>query len=124
MRLLRPRGPRRHPAGMAFVPPEDAAGYAGRATLLLGDEVLAVVVHLGGHLEPLDGHYHWYGRIERSADLVAAKDAGATTAELAIGDRAPVAVRLAEYDSWGHVQVNGTGAPPFALHAVEVDLPL
>ncbi|KAA1419445.1 DUF4873 domain-containing protein [Nocardioides humilatus] len=121
---LRRRGkPRRHPVGMAFVPPEHDDGYAGRATLLVGDEVLAVTVHLAGHLEPLDGRYHWYGRIERSDDLVAAKDAGATSGELAIHGNAPAPVRLAEYDAWGHVQVNGTGAPPYALEAVEVDLP-
>jgi hypothetical protein len=109
---------------MAFVPPEEETGYAGRATLLLGADALAVTVHLAGHLEPLDGRYHWYGRVERCAELVAAKDAGATTGALAVGDRAPVPVRLAEYDPWGHVQVNGTGTPPYTLHAVEVDLPV
>lgn len=108
---------------MAWVPPEEESGYDGRATLLVGDQVLEVTVHLAGHLEPLDGHYHWYGRVERAADVVAAKDAGATDAALVIADRAPAPFRLAEYDAWGHVQVKGTGAPPYPLEPVEVDLP-
>lgn len=114
---------RRHPRGMAWLPPEEESGYDGRATLLVGEDALAVTVHLDGHLEPLDGRYHWYGRIERTADLVAAKDGGATAGRLAIDGRAPVAVRLAEYDAWGHVQVNGLGAPPYPLAQVELDLP-
>lgn len=109
---------------MAFVPPEEETGYDGRATLLVGDDVLAVTVHLDGHLEPLDGLFHWYGRIDRAADLVAVKDGGATTGELVIGDGEPRPVRMAEYDAWGHVQVSGTGAPPYPLAAVEVELPL
>ena len=55
--------------------------------------------------------------------MVAAKDAGATSGELVIGGGAPAPVRLAEYDPWGHVQVTGTGAPPYPLEAVEVELP-
>ena len=96
---------------MAWVPPEEETGYDGSAVLHLGDRVLDVVVHLDGHLEPLDGLFHWYGRIERSEELVAAKESGATTGRLVIGARDPVPVRLAELDPWGHVQVNGTGEP-------------
>lgn len=121
--MRRRRAHRRHPAGMAFVPPEHDDGYAGPATLVVGDDVVAVTVHLAGHLEPLDGRYHWYGRIERCAALVAAKDAGATTGDLVIGDGAPATLRLAEHDAWGHVQVSGTGAPPYPLESVEVELP-
>lgn len=107
---------------MAWVPPDEVSGYAGAATLLVGDRALDVVAHLDGHLEPLDGRYHWYGRLERTDDLAAAKDGGATTGALVI-DGAPAPVRLAEYDPWGHVQVGGSGRPPYSLEPVEVDLP-
>jgi len=60
---------------------------------------------------------------DRSDDLVAAKDAGATAADLVIAGGPPAELRLAEYDPWGHIQVSGTGAPPYSLEAVEVDLP-
>ncbi|GAA3814545.1 DUF4873 domain-containing protein [Nocardioides panacisoli] len=108
---------------MAWLPPEEESGYAGPARLVLGGDQLDVTVRLAGHLEPLDGRFHWYGRIERTADVVALKDGGAVTGELAIGDRGPAAVRLAEYDAWGHVLVTGVGAPPYPLEPVEVSVP-
>ena len=108
---------------MAWLPPEEESGYDGPAALLVGDRTIDVTVHLDGHLEPLDGRFHWYGRIDRSDDLVAAKDAGATVAHLAIAGGRPAELRLAEHDPWGHVQVNGTGAPPYSLEAIEVELP-
>lgn len=105
------------------MPPEDDDGYTGPARLLVDGEELAVRVRLAGHLEPLDGRFHWYGRVDRSDAVVAAKDGGATRATLAVGAAAPVEARLAEYDAWGHVLVSGLGAPPYPLPAVEVDLP-
>ena len=110
---------------MAWLPPEEETGYDGSAVLLLGERAIDVVVHLDGHLEPLDGLFHWYGRIDvGSAAVAAAKDAGRRPARLVIGGGAPCpAVRLAEYDPWGHVQVTGTGAAAvLRSSAVEVDL--
>jgi hypothetical protein len=108
---------------MAWLPPQEESGYAGAAELRVGADVLAVTVRLAGHLEPLDGNFHWYGRVERSPEVVALKDGGAVSGELGIGDRGPVPVRLAEYDAWGHVLVTGVGAPPYALDPVEVIVP-
>ena len=109
---------------MAWLPPTEESGYDGAAVLLLDGHAVDVTVHLDGHLEPLDGLFHWYGRIERSVEVAAAKDAGATAAELVIGDRAPAALRLAEVDPWGHVQDGGTGPPPYPLEQVEVEVPV
>jgi len=109
---------------MAWVPPEEPAGYDGAARLIVGDQEIAVTVHLDGHLEPLDGRFHWYGRIERSTAVTAIKDGGATTGMVQIGDASPAELRLAEYDPWGHVQVNGTGVPPYPMDSVEIDLPV
>ena len=108
---------------MAWVPPEEETGFSGEASLIVGDQVMDVVVHLDGHLEPLDGRFHWYGRIERCADVEAVKAAGATTGLLVIGELPPAELRLAEYDAWGHVQVKGVGAPPYPMDSVEIDLP-
>ncbi|HJR89296.1 MAG TPA: DUF4873 domain-containing protein [Aeromicrobium sp.] len=108
---------------MAWSPPEEPTGFSGRATLTVGDQVVDVTVHVDGHLEPLDGRYHWYGRIERSAAVAAIKDAGATFGVLSIDGAATAELRLAEYDPWGHVQVNGVGAPPYPMEPVEIDLP-
>lgn len=108
---------------MAWSPPDEVTGFSGEASLIIGDQVMDVVVHLDGHLEPLDGRFHWYGRIERSAAVDAVKDAGATAGQLVIGELPPAELRLAEHDPWGHVQVKGVGAPPYPMDSVEIDLP-
>lgn len=108
---------------MAWVPPEEASGYDGEARLIVGDQEVPVMLHLGGHLEPLDGRFHWYGRVERSAAVKAIKDGGATIGMVQIPGAPPAELRLAEYDPWGHVQVNGTGAPPYPMDSVEIELP-
>lgn len=108
---------------MAWSPPDEVTGFSGEASLIVGDRVMDVVVHLDGHLEPLDGRFHWYGRIERCAAVEAVKDAGATTGLLVVGELPPAELRLAEYDPWGHVQVKGVGAPPYPMDPVEIDLP-
>jgi hypothetical protein len=108
---------------MAWLPPEESTGYDGQATLTVGGQPIEVTVHLDGHLEPLDGRFHWYGRIERSTAVAAVKDAGGTSGTVAIDDRPPVELRLAEYDPWGHIQVNGTGVPPYPMDRVEIELP-
>lgn len=115
------RRPRRT-ARPRWTPDPEQSGYRGPARLSLDERDVDVTVHLDGHLEPLDGHYHWYGRIERCPELSAAKQAGAVTAWLTIDGRSPVPLRLAEVDPWGGVQVNATGVPPYPLEPVEIDV--
>lgn len=82
--------------------------YEGPA--LVGE--LPVTVHLSGRWEPVDGRYHWSGRIEpfdAVADLVRQ---GRREVSLCIGERA-AAARLAEVDPWGGVRVTGIGEPPW-----------
>ncbi len=109
---------------MAWVPPEDAEGYAGPALLTVDGRAVAVEVHLTGHLEPLDGRFHWYGRMQRDGAVTAAKVAGAVHATIAVGGGPAREVRLAEVDPWGNVAVRGEGAPPYSLEPVEVELPV
>ncbi|MGF7121479.1 DUF4873 domain-containing protein [Rhodococcus sp. BE178] len=93
----------------------DEEDYRGPAVLEGAGLRLAVEVHLTGHLDPLDGHYHWYGQVagdDRIADLKR-PDAGVPT--LRIGDGPLVDAILAERDPWGHFRITGVGAPPFAL---------
>lgn len=47
----------------------DEEGYTGPATVLLDDTELEVSVQLRGHFQPIDGYYHWYGRIAASEAL-------------------------------------------------------
>ena len=120
------RRPRFRPE--AWVPDIEEDGYRGRARLAVvaaGTEVddLEVDVTVTGHLEPLDGQYHWYGRVQRDEALDRAKASGATEVVLTIGDGKPASARLAEHDAWGNLRITGTGRPPFVLEPVEVDIP-
>ena len=115
---MRLRRPRQRPE--AWVPEHDDDGYEGPATLLVGEDALDVEVVLTGHLEPLDGRYHWYGRVTKNPTVDAAKQAGATDIVLRIPDGEPAPGRLAEHDAWGNLRVTGVGAPPFVLESVEV----
>lgn len=103
---------------------DDEDGHQGPARLAVGDDTFDVDVVLGGHLEPLDGKYHWYGRVVRNGAVDAAKKGGATTIELSIGEGTPAAGRLEEHDAWGNMRITGTGAPPFERPEVEVTFPV
>ncbi len=99
---------------------DDEDGCEGPARLAVGEDVFDVEVVLGGHLEPLDGKYHWYGRVVQNDAVDAAKRGGATTVVLTIGDGDGAEGRLAEHDAWGNMRITGLGAPPFERDDVEV----
>ena len=42
--------------------------YDGPATVQIGDDDRDVRVRLTGHLDPIDGHYHWQGTIFDTLD--------------------------------------------------------
>jgi cation diffusion facilitator CzcD-associated flavoprotein CzcO len=95
--------------------------YDGPATLTHADDRHDVRVRLAGHLDPIDGRYHWQGMI-----LDAPAEAGLTASAavtLAVGDRIAQA-RITDQTPWGSYSVAGVGAPPFALDEVELAVPL
>lgn len=115
---LRPAEP--PPVASAFdlsagVPAGDDT-YDGTATLEIAGTRHPVRVRLTGHLDPLDGHYHWQGTVfgsasgPLSADLVKQ----ARTGTLTVGQCSAPA-RIIEQTPWGTHSVAGVGAPPFAL---------
>lgn len=87
--------------------------YQGPAALLIAGAEISVEVVLRGHFQPIDGRYHWYGRINANTELDA----------VALGNR-PVLLRtpegdadgvLSQPDVWRRYRISGTGRPPFAL---------
>jgi hypothetical protein len=99
-----------------------AEEYVGPAVLTAGKdsrvstgsttdgEGLAVLVDLRGHFEPLDGRFHWYGRI--AADAAVAELGAGSTVTLTTPNGSARG-RLSDVDPWGRFRVTGTGRPPF-----------
>jgi hypothetical protein len=84
-----------------------AEEYVGPATI----SDIDVEVTLRGHFEPLDGRFHWYGRITQNPELSAQVQSGAT-----VTLRTPHGTaegRLSDVDTWGRFRITGTGRPPF-----------
>lgn len=90
--------------------------YSGAATLEIGGARHPVQVRLTGHLDPLDGRYHWQGTVFDSASGPLSDDLfkQVRTGTLTIGQCSAPA-RIVEQTPWGTHSVAGVGAPPYAL---------
>ena len=67
-----------------------------------------VDVRLRGHFEPIDGHFHWWGRVAAD-DALAEQTSGAeVTLVTPYGEATG---RLTDVDPWGRFRVSGTGKP-------------
>ena len=85
----------------------DPPVYDGPAVLTCGNARHAVRVRLTGHIDPIDGRYHWQGTVF---------DAPAVSGQvrLAIDARCAPA-RITEQTPWGNYSIAGVGAPPYDL---------
>lgn len=95
---------------------DDGDGYEGPAELMVGRSRFAVRVRLRGHFQPIDGRYHWYGRLDAHGgldDVLRDSRSGGvlTTAE----GSAPC--ELSDPDPWGRYRVSGISTPPYATPA-------
>lgn len=86
--------------------------YDGPAEMRIADVDHAVRVRLTGHLDPIDGHYHWRGMV-----FELRSDHGLRMPQpvsVTIGSRIAEA-QLTEVTPWGTHCVAGVGAPPYPL---------
>lgn len=84
--------------------------YDGPATLTVASGDHSVRVRLTGHLDPIDGKYHWQGTASGAPELAPGSGpvmltTGGSTAQARIAERTP----------WGSYSIAGVGAPPFEL---------
>ena len=93
--------------------------YDGSATVHIGDDTRDVRVRLTGHLDPIDGRYHWQGTVFDALP----DDTAPQRVRLTVGERTADA-RVAERTPWGTYSVVGVGEPPFALLEVEFTVPI
>jgi hypothetical protein len=89
------------------VPAEE---YVGPAVVSATGVDTPVDVRLRGHFEPLDGRYHWYGRIAPDDRL---GEVGAGTTVTVTTPHGSAEGRLSDLDPWGRFRVRGTGRSPF-----------
>lgn len=89
---------------------QEAGVFDGAAELDVAGVRCAVRVRLAGHLNPIDGRYHWQGLAYGAPDDLQAGKA----AQLWIGNRSAT-VRLVERIPSGQLMVSGVGAPPYEL---------
>ena len=93
---------------------EEEEGYQGPATLIVDGSELAVTVTLRGYFEPIDGCYHWYGRINANDELSSLLGGRNKPAVLRTPDGAAPG-QLSDPDTWGRYRISGTSRPPFKV---------
>jgi Domain of unknown function (DUF4873) len=92
----------------------DADGYQGTATLDLGGAAFEVEADLRGKFEPIDGRYHWYGRLGRNDALAAALSSGRALGTLSTAEGS-AECEVSDPDPWLRYRVSGLSSPPFCL---------
>src|SRR5690348_13952620 len=92
--------------------PGDSDGYEGTAVLEVDRSRFDVEVRLRGHFQPIDGRYHWYGRIDAHEGLDRLLGSGKARGVLTTAEgSAPC--ELAEPDPSHRYRVTGISTPPF-----------
>lgn len=92
--------------------PTPAPEYQGPAVIGGSGDDITVTVTLSGHHDPIDGRYHWYGRVVGDDRL---PEPGRIPVTLTLPGGAPTSGRLEERDPWGNLRIVGIGAPPYTL---------
>jgi cation diffusion facilitator CzcD-associated flavoprotein CzcO len=72
-----------------------------------------VHVDLRGYFQPIDGRYHWHGRIAAHDDLTAALAPGGRVAANIATPHGSAPCEIAEPDPWNRYRVTGISTPPF-----------
>ncbi len=80
--------------------------YDGPATLTTGADEHTVRARLTGHLDPIDGKYHWQGTVF-GAEALPKSPVTITT------DALTAQARITEKTPWGSYSIVGVGAPPY-----------
>ena len=90
-------------------------GFEGSAELVLGPgdvpgDTVPVRVALRGAFQPIDGRFHWYGRIAATDLLPDSLSGREVVLRTSYGEGVG---RLSDVDPWGRHRISGIGRPPF-----------
>lgn len=94
--------------------------YDGAARLTVAGTCRQLHARLTGHVDPIDGQYHWQGTLFGHISDELLKQARSVT--LAVGER-NASARITEQTPQGTYSIAGVGAPPFALRDIELATP-
>ena len=75
--------------------------------LIFAEEQVPVEVHLRGGFRPIDGRFHWIGRIRTPLEISSGTGVVLST------DHGSATGKLSDVDPWGHFRISGVGRPPF-----------
>jgi len=92
--------------------PGDIDGYEGTAVVTVGGSRFDVQVRLRGHFQPIDGRYHWYGRISAHEGLDGLLGSGKAAGVLTTAEGSAPG-ELSEPDPSRRYRVTGISTPPF-----------
>lgn len=84
--------------------------YDGPAVVDVDGTGHDVVVTLRGSFQPLDGLFHWYGRVTAGTPVDDVRSGSTVTLRTGVG---AATARLSDKDTWGRFRIAGTGTPPF-----------
>jgi hypothetical protein len=84
--------------------------YRGPAVLSTDDLRIEVEADLRGRFEPIDGRFHWYGRLAATPEL---EQIGPGSTVTLTTEHGAAQARLSDVDPWGRPRLSGTGRPPF-----------
>ena len=93
---------------------DDDEGYTGPATVVVDDAEIEASVVLRGYFQPIDGFFHWYGRIAANDALSAAVGRSKKTAVLRTPE-GEASGTIGDPDPWNRLRITGTSRPPFAV---------
>src|SRR5262249_59756135 len=89
----------------------DTDGYEGTAVVQIGRSRFDVRVRLRGHFQPIDGRYHWYGRVSAHEGLDAVLASGKAAGVLTTAEGS-ASCGLSEPDPSRRYRVTGMSTPP------------
>lgn len=92
----------------------DEEGYTGPAKVLLDNHEIDVSVTLRGYFQPIDGYYHWYGRIAAN-DALSGAVGGVRKAAVLRTPEGEAQGQIGDPDPWHRLRITGTSTPPYRV---------
>lgn len=101
-------------AATAVADEHDEDEYRGPAVVFTAEQEVHVDVVLRGHFQPIDGRYHWYGRVA-AAEGVDRIAAGRKAQVVLRTPKGEAAGTLSDPDPWNRYRITGVGRPPYPV---------